>query len=318
MSLLAQWSARNSCLRSHTHVYLRRTIYTSPRRLKDAPESPNAASKDSAPGPKPDGEKSGKKAELGPLQRPLGVTQRPTTVVKTTTQKLKDLMDSDYRMAQRRHLIKEANKGYFHDLNMTRQHGGKTWIAPKVLIREDRALYLPNISGSSLLDKSEKHTTTLCFGKISVISMLSTKISEIHAKAFTDLTNARFLSNPHYQYIQVNLQENVMKAFLVNLFLSGLRKTVPSELQANYLISGQNMEYVREAMGMTNSRVGYVYLVDENLRIRWAGCADPTAEEIQSLESCTGVLLKRLERKTQQGKPDSSKKTVSDTPEPSP
>ena len=33
--------------------------------------------------------------------------------------------------------IKEASKGYFHDLNATRHHGGKTWIAPSVMIRED-------------------------------------------------------------------------------------------------------------------------------------------------------------------------------------
>jgi len=57
------------------------------------------------------------------------------------------------------------------------------------------------------------------------------------------------------------------------------------------------MEYLREPLGMTNSKVGYVYLVDENLKIRWGGSADATLEEAQSLESCTGALLKRLEAK---------------------
>ena len=46
---------------------------------------------------------------------------------------------------------------------------------------------------------------------------------------------------------------------------------------------------------MTNSKVGYVYLIDENLKVRWGGCADATLKEAQSLENCTGVLLKRLE-----------------------
>ena len=97
-----------------------------------------------------------KPGELLPLSRPLGVTERPTTVLKTRTDKIKELMDKDVRMAQRRHLfvslypllllrlmsvwacrIKEAGKGYFHDMNMTRKHGGKTWVAPNVLIRED-------------------------------------------------------------------------------------------------------------------------------------------------------------------------------------
>lgn len=102
-----------------------------------------------------------KNDSLPPLSRPLGVRERPTTIVKSTTDRLKKLMDTDVRMAQRRHLfvelitfstwvyidpasfrIKEASTGYFHDLNMTRKHGGKTWIAPKVLIREDVSLFL--------------------------------------------------------------------------------------------------------------------------------------------------------------------------------
>jgi len=67
------------------------------------------------------------------------------------------------------------------------------------------------------------------------------------------------------------------------------------------------MEYLRDALGMTNSRVGYVFLVDENLKIRWGGCADATDEEVRSLEGCTGVLLKRLERnKLSVGHPSTS------------
>jgi len=95
--------------------------------------------------------------------------------------------------------------------------------------------------------------------------------------------------------VQINLQENLLKSFLVKLFSNGLRSTVPPELQDTYLVSGQNMEYLRDPLGMTNSKVGYVYLIDENLRVRWGGCADATLAEAQSLESCTGVLLKRLE-----------------------
>lgn len=61
------------------------------------------------------------------------------------------------------------------------------------------------------------------------------------------------------------------------------------------------MEYVRDQLGMTNSKVGYVYLIDENLKVRWGGCADAMAEETQALETCTGVLLKRLEKEPKQG-----------------
>jgi len=91
--------------------------------------------------------------------------------------------------------LKEATKGYFTDLNATRRHGGKTWIAPNVMIREDvsllfvrgvcaiivssqKALYFPNMSGSRLDTRAKTHTTDMCKGRISVIALLSTRMSE--------------------------------------------------------------------------------------------------------------------------------------------
>ena len=50
---------------------------------------------------------------------------------------------------------------------------------------------------------------------------------------------------------------------------------------------------MREPLGMTNSRIGYVYLVDENVKIRWAACAHAKEEEEDALIRCAGVLLKR-------------------------
>jgi mitochondrial ATPase complex subunit ATP10 len=82
----------------------------------------------------------------------------------------------------------------------------------------------------------------------------------------------------------------------VNLFISSLRSTVPEALHPTYLVSSQNLEYVREQMGLDSTRIGYVYLVDEKCKIRWAGCADAMKEEAQALETCTGLLLGRLDK----------------------
>ena len=73
------------------------------------------------------------------------------------------------------------------------------------------------------------------------------------------------------------------------------------------------MEYVRDPLGMTNSKVGYVYLIDENLKVRWGGCADATLKEAESLERCTGVLLNRLAEIQAQGLKGASKGPVSDS-----
>ncbi|KAI6148539.1 ATPase assembly factor ATP10 [Pisolithus tinctorius] len=234
---------------------------------------------------------------LSLLQRPLGVRERPQAHTKTWEDTRKELMDEEARLRQREHLLKEATKGYFTDLNATRRHGGKSWIAPNVMIREDKALYFPNVTGSRLDTREEAHTTDMCQGRVSVIAMLSTRMSEVHVKGFVAPTNARYLSNSRYQYIQINLQENLLKSWLVSLFLTSIARSVPRELHPTYLVSSQNVEYVREPLGMTNKHVGYVYLVDENLKVRWAGCADAKVEETRALEQCTGVLINRLQKK---------------------
>ncbi|KAH7886843.1 ATPase assembly factor ATP10 [Phlebopus sp. FC_14] len=248
-------------------------------------------------GDEPAREKSAAHAPLPLLQRPLGVKERPLAHTKTWEETRKELMDQEVRLQQRNHLIKEATKGYFTDLNATRRHGGKTWIAPNVMIREDKALYFPNISGSRLDTRQKTHTADICQGRISVISMLSTRMSEVHVKGFVSPTNARYLSNPLYQHVQINLQENLLKSWLVSLFLSSIAKEVPAQLHPTYLVSNQDMEYVREPLGIVNKHVGYVYLVDEQLKVRWAGCADAKVEEAKALEQCTGVLLNRLDKK---------------------
>lgn len=51
-----------------------------------------------------DNAKEKKEKPLPPLNRPLGVRQRPTTVARTTREMLGSLMDQDARMAERRHL----------------------------------------------------------------------------------------------------------------------------------------------------------------------------------------------------------------------
>lgn len=61
---------------------------------------------------------------------------------------------------------------------------------------------------------------------------------------FTKPTHGEFSSHPSYQYIQINLQENLLKSLLVSLFTAGIRRSIPNELWDTYLVSSQNMEYV--------------------------------------------------------------------------
>ena len=56
------------------------------------------------------------------------------------------------------------------------------------------------------------------------------------------------------------------------------------------------MEYVREPLGMNNKHIGFVYLLDEQMRVRWAGGGMAIPEESTSLRKCTQVLLGRIKK----------------------
>ncbi|CAE6524193.1 unnamed protein product [Rhizoctonia solani] len=228
------------------------------------------------------------------LSRPLGVNEVPSALPKSWQAKREELLDREKHMEKRRHLVKQVTRGYFHDFHKLKHHGGKMWIAPRVLIREDKALYFPDVTGVSLDDRSTVHTTTTCTGRITLLSMLSTKISELHAQSFIEQTLEQHKGNKNFQYMQINLQENLLKSWLVSLSLSSLRNTVPPELQPTYLLCSQNMEYLRVPLGMENKHIGYTYLLDDNLKVRWAGCGFARPEESEALANCTRVLLDRL------------------------
>ncbi|KDN52258.1 hypothetical protein K437DRAFT_277671 [Tilletiaria anomala UBC 951] len=233
------------------------------------------------------------------LTIPLGVRNPPVDLTGPRASKQNVASESEAtfterRMQKRKIIVKEATRGYFHDFHAIRSHGGKTWRSPGTLIREDRALYFPDIIGTCLKDRSKTSTTQMLKGNVSILSILTSKISEEHTKSFYQPTLDLYASNPSFRFVQVNLQENTLKAYLVSLFLSSLRTVIPPEFHATYLISSQNLEVERGALGLHNKHVGYTYLIDSDCRIRWAGCGFAEQAEKNALIACTGVLLGRL------------------------
>lgn len=70
---------------------------------------------------------------------------------------------------------------------------------------------------------------------------------------------------------------------------------MPQEFHETYMHSSQNMEMLRKPLGFENKHLGFVYLVDENLKIRWAGCGYAKDEEGVYLMELTNKLLQRLQ-----------------------
>ncbi|BGP00416.1 Mitochondrial ATPase complex subunit atp10 [Rhodotorula toruloides] len=230
------------------------------------------------------------------LSRALGVVEPPSKAKRSREEWRADLLNKEKRLEERRHLVKEVARGYFHDYNELRHQGGKAYMSPKTLIRDELALYFPNIEGISLATKEKVHTTDLFENKVSLVAFSSFRSAEEHINSFVRPTLADLKGDPNFQYVYINLQENPLKSFLVSMFLSSLRKQVPEEYHQTYLLSHQSLEYLRDPLGMPNKHVGYVFLVDWRKKIRWAGCGWATVEEEEALRRCAHVLTQRLKQ----------------------
>lgn len=134
----------------------------------------------------------------------LGVPTPPSATKPTWSERREKLISHDHRMASRKAIVKEATRGYFHDFHAIKSHGGKTWRAPNTLIKDDRALWFPRVEGTRLSDKNKVNTVDMLRGKVSIIALLGSKISEEHTRSTYKQALDTFATHPAFQLVQVS------------------------------------------------------------------------------------------------------------------
>jgi ATPase complex subunit ATP10 len=188
-------------------------------------------------------------------------------------------------------------KPYFRDWTNMELHKGKTFVSPPRLFKGDLSLWFPNLHGTTLLksDRTPHDTTPTLAGKISVVSMFSGTWAEGQTKSFVGresnpgLVMALEDNKDQAQLVRVNVEEDGLKAMFIRIFLGSLRKTIGEENWHRYFIVRRGVtDEVRESIGLLNSKVGYVYLLDTECRIRWAGSG--YAEDHEKTGLIKGVL----------------------------
>jgi ATPase complex subunit ATP10 len=185
---------------------------------------------------------------------------------------------------------------------------GKSFIAPPNIFKSDLALYFPNLRGQTLLkDRSPKDTTPVFEDQISIVSIFSTRWAENQTHTFVSEK-----SNPELhelvkgskgvaQMVRINVEENWMKAMLVKLFMPGLRKQLEEGAWGRYFLIRKGFKQeLKEAIGLLNTKVGYIYVLDGQCRIRWAGSGNSSVEENDGLVRAVRRLIENS--KTQKEK----------------
>jgi ATPase complex subunit ATP10 len=206
-----------------------------------------------------------------------------------------------------RHSKHKISRPYFRDWRNLQFHEGKTFLSPPRPFRADLSLYFPNLHGRTLAKSGPSakaaDTTPLLEGRASVVSIFSSLWAENQAKTFTSpeqnpaLHEVLQASGGRAQLVQVNVEEDILKAWLIRLFMGSLRRRVGKENWDKYFLVRRGItDEIREAIGVLNSRVGYTYLVDHQCRIRWAGSGNAEPEEREGLVKGVQRILSEMEK----------------------
>ncbi|KAJ3067570.1 Mitochondrial ATPase complex subunit atp10 [Quaeritorhiza haematococci] len=206
--------------------------------------------------------------------------------------RMDEYFDVEKNLKQRDELMTQAFKeGYWDDPKEIARKGAKLWEAPKTLRAQNISPALPVVKGTNLLGTpTDLHT--LLQNKISLVTFVFTAFGEPHAQSFIDPFVKEFGGVEGCQLVQLNIEENWAKAPFLRMCTPLIRRRIPKEQQANYIMHYTSIEQPRKQVGMTNRLLGWANLVDRQGRIRWQAHGVATEGEIKTLIEGTRSLLR--------------------------
>jgi ATPase complex subunit ATP10 len=204
-------------------------------------------------------------------------------------------------LQKRKDIVEAWGQNYFRDFkNVRKYRSGKTFMANPKIFRRDVALYFPNFHGATLAE-AKADTTPILKGKISVVNIYSSHWGEAQSWTFTgkkenpELAQVLKEHKDVAQMVDINVEENTMKAWIIAILQWRLRRQRAKEDWGKYFVVRRGVsDRVRETIGLLNGRVGYVYLLDENCKIRWAGSGNAEGTEKDDLTKGLRKLVQEL------------------------
>ncbi|KAI8822032.1 ATP10 protein-domain-containing protein [Fimicolochytrium jonesii] len=229
--------------------------------------------------------------ELEEAQQAKRAAGQSTRVSPTMQKRMDTFLDLDANLKERDELLKQAfREGYWDDLKEAARKGAKLWEAPKRARAPNMSPQVPNPLSKTLTGEETDVLTLVKTKQVSLVTFMFSALGEGHVKTYIDPFLAAFADQPNLQVVQLNVEENWLKAPVLKLMTPLVRRSVPKERQSTYLLHYKPIIAARRAAGMTNNVLGWANLVDRQGRIRWQAHGPAKEHEIESMIRITRTL----------------------------
>ena len=116
----------------------------------------------------------------------------------------------------------------------------------------------------------------------------------------TEYSNSSASSVLKTQCIDLSISENYVVSWLESYVVKNLKSVVPEKMHSNTLVTflKNNNETVKfkDAIQITNSKTCYIFVVDQQGRIRWRGVGLPEGNEKDFMISAIQQLISQPEK----------------------
>lgn len=242
----------------------------------------------------------------GNITRPFGlpapILLNPPSATKWSLKN--DVFGEDAKEMRQRQLDHDIKHSPFYESKSFTNTNGKIFNAPISYFKLDKALYFPNFIAKSL-QGTERQIHDMFKDKVSLVRVFSTVSGEQCTESFLKHDEVDYLKDyeqfisrfPHSQIIDINIPHGWAKSLIVNIVKGSIKRSLPETRRDNYFVVPEKLfSYdIKQELNCDNSCSGYIYLVDQNGKIRWAASGYSDEKEQQLLWKCLNGVSKELQ-----------------------
>lgn len=229
-----------------------------------------------------------------PVTSPFGLDSPVLLNRKVTTSYLLSLLfSSESKERRQKQLDHEIAHSPFYESKSFRNVNGKIFTPPISWFKQEHAKFFPDFYGLTLAGPTSLFDV---LGAVNLVRVYSTVSGENCCNTyFGDYMNdyeSFHREHPLTNIIDINIPQNWLKGFVINLLKNHIRTTIPKERWNQYFVLPEHILPfdIRQKLLCDNMCSGYVYVLDDQGRIRWATLGYADDDEFELLWRCVRGL----------------------------